>query len=114
MQSVRYKAGDTFSFAGQIDLPAGSTWAGRGQIRKEDGSPLADDLGTLDVEISGEEELWVIVSKPASVTINWPRPANPGEVTILYFDYEIYDPDGDTTVSSETVRVLVEFDPTRD
>ncbi|MDF2114784.1 hypothetical protein PY365_04310 [Roseiarcaceae bacterium H3SJ34-1] len=113
MQSVRTKAGDTFSFAGQVDLPAGSTWMGRGQIRREDGSPLNDDLGVLDVEISGEEELWVIVSKPASQTVNWPRPANPGEVLIFYFDYEIYDADGDTTVSSETVRVLVEFDPTR-
>jgi hypothetical protein len=41
MQSVRYKAGDTFSFAGQIDLSAGSTWAGRGQIRKEDGRARA-------------------------------------------------------------------------
>jgi hypothetical protein len=113
MQSVRYKAGDTFSFAGQIDLPAGANWAGRGQIRKEDGSPLDADLGTLEVEITGEDELWVIVSKSASATADWPRPANPGEVAILYFDYEIYDPDGDTVVSSETVRVLVEFDPTR-
>jgi hypothetical protein len=113
MQSVRYKAGDTFSFAGQVDLPAGSTWAGRGQIRKDDGTALADDLGVLDVEISGEEEVWVIVSKPASATVNWPRPANPGEVLILYFDYEIYDADGDTVMSSETVRVLVEYDPTR-
>lgn len=115
MQSVRFKAGDTFSFAGQLDIPSGTTWAGRGEIRNEDGTPLDDGtLGTLDVEIAGEDALWVIISKPALATVDWPRPASPGEVVILYFDYEIYDvADPDTVMSSETVRVLVEFDPTR-
>ena len=109
MKTVRTKAGDTFSFAGQVDLPAGTAWAGRGQIRLENGDMLAD----LDVEISGEAALWVIVSKPAPATAAWPRPATPGDSVILYFDYELFDPDGDTVISSDTVRVLVEYDPTR-
>ncbi|OJY02244.1 MAG: hypothetical protein BGP04_13115 [Rhizobiales bacterium 62-17] len=109
MQTVRFKAGDTLSFVGQVNVADGVQWAGRGKIRKSDGTQVAD----LDVSLTGDLQKWVVIEKAASETAFWPNPATPGASVELFFDYELYDPLGDTVLSSETVRVIVEYDPTR-
>ncbi|MDH7794135.1 MULTISPECIES: hypothetical protein [unclassified Beijerinckia] len=109
MQAVRFKAGDTFSFVGQVNVADGVSWAGRGKIRKADG----DEVGSLDVYLTGDLQKWVVIEKTASATGAWPKPTTPGATVELFFDYEFLDPLGDTVLSSEAVRVIVEYDPTR-
>lgn len=109
MQTVRFKAGDTLSFVGQVNVADGIQWAGRGKIRQADGTEVSD----LDVYLTGDLQKWVVIEKAASATATWPNPATPGATVELFFDYELYDPLGDTVLSSETVRVIVEYDPTR-
>lgn len=109
MQTVRFKAGDTFSLVGQVNVADSVSWAGRGKIRRADGS----EVDSLDVYLTGDLQKWVVIEKAASATGAWPNPATPGATVELFFDYELFDPLGDTVLSSETVRVLVEYDPTR-
>ena len=109
MQTVRYKAGDTFSFVGAVSVATGIQWAGRGSIADGGGSKVDD----LDVSLIGDVQKYVVIEKAASLTGGWPRPTMPGGAVELFFDFELYDPNGDTVLSSETVRVLVEFDATR-
>lgn len=109
MQTIRFKAGDTFSFMGQVNVADGISWQGRGRIRKADGT-LVD---SLDVSLTGDLQKWVVIAKDASATDAWPKPATPGATVVLFFDYELFDPLGSTVLSSETVRVIVEYDPTR-
>lgn len=111
MPTYRFKAGDTFAPAGVVALPVGIDWQGRAKVCDADGIEISECV--VDVApVDDEGQFLVSVVVDAATTNTWPRPSAPGASLALYCDYELFDPDGDTVISSETMRILVEFDPT--
>lgn len=107
MIQARYAYGEDFRFSATIDLPYGYLWRAVAMLRDEAGATI----GALDCQLDGIEPTEITVSATPAAIATWPRPAPSGERT-FYFDYQVFDADGDTVMSSETVALAVEFNTT--
>ena len=122
IQSIDFKAGDTFSFYFEIYplyLDALETYAARARlidVDSQDSPPpvIATLTCTVTAPVVSGDNYVVLLEKDASDTEGWPRPANPRSKRRLMIDCELYtDADPEIVHSTTNAFILIPYDPTR-
>lgn len=122
IQSVDFKAGDTFSFYFEVDalyLDAAATYGARASIIDIDSDlsppPVLTELTcTVTAPVISGDSYVVLLEAGAVATELWPRPVNPRAKRRLLIDCELYSDDDPAIVLSTTnAFIMIPYDPTR-
>lgn len=102
MNTLRFKAGATFSFGGTVLLPSG-TWSAACQVRRKTGDTVAEITVDLEaLEAPTEEASHTIVLETDADTSSWP-------VEELVCDVLFYDSsDPPKKVPTDTFLIAME------